>query len=644
MLWKKYLCYLMLVCLLPRPLLLNGQEPGSRISTGEDTLRAARLMQQAAKMRGTQPDSAIRLLEESLSISRMLHHEEGIAGALLSLAFCYQDKGEYDKTRKLLHLAYPYCQRLSAHNKRILPALYNGWGGTYNLLGNNDSALHFFYKALAEIEQHNSRDSTTLAQVYDNLGTTWMQKGAYEKSLGYMQQAENIATRTRDTTVLADIYINKGLAWTALNDSAKAMQYLRLARSVLLRQPQNRSIKFVYYAMGNAQSDLVKALPYYHSALSYDSTSGFAAGMYQAIGSVYYRLGDYRKAIPYYQKAEQICEAKGLIVHRVANYAALSSIYAQLGQFEKAYHYQAAYASLNDSLQDAANAKEVTQLELKYRTAEQEKALAQNKVLLYKLQRGIVLIAAGALLLLGIAAGIWRSVRNKQKLQAAQIRELQQQQRIEQLHAKMQGEEEERSRIARELHDGVNVLLSATKMNYAALGKEYKGLPDSNTYGEIMQLLNHMGLELRTITYKLVPELLIQQSLPDAIETFCELIQKSNRLHIELQTFGSFTALKPEFCFAIYRIVQELVHNIVKHSGATQVLIALLYQDDLLQLTVEDNGNGFDAERTSNGLGLESIRSRVKDLGGQVSFNSRPGEGTSVELEVATLSHDQLAP
>jgi len=644
MLWKKYLCYLMLVCLLPRPLLLNGQEPGSRISTGEDTLRAARLMQQAAKMRPTQPDSAIRLLEESLSISRMLHHEEGIAGALLSLAFCYQDKGEYDKTRKLLHLAYPYCQRLSAHNKRILPALYNGWGGTYNLLGNNDSALHFFYKALAEIEQHNSRDSTTLAQVYDNLGTTWMQKGAYEKSLGYMQQAENIATRTRDTTVLADIYINKGLAWTALNDSAKAMQYLRLARSVLLRQPQNRSIKFVYYAMGNAQSDLVKALPYYHSALSYDSTSGFAAGMYQAIGSVYYRLGDYRKAIPYYQKAEQICEAKGLIVHRVANYSALSSIYAQLGQFEKAYHYQAAYASLNDSLQDAANAKEVTQLELKYRTAEQEKVLAQNKVLLYKLQRGIVLIAAGALLLLGIAAGIWRSVRNKQKLQAAQIRELQQQQRIEQLHAKMQGEEEERSRIARELHDGVNVLLSATKMNYAALGKEYKGLPDSNTYGEIMQLLNHMGLELRTITYKLVPELLIQQSLPDAIETFCELIQKSNRLHIELQTFGSFTALKPEFCFAIYRIVQELVHNIVKHSGATQVLIALLYQDDLLQLTVEDNGNGFDAERTSNGLGLESIRSRVKDLGGQVSFNSRPGEGTSVELEVATLSHDRLAP
>jgi two-component system NarL family sensor kinase len=129
-----------------------------------------------------------------------------------------------------------------------------------------------------------------------------------------------------------------------------------------------------------------------------------------------------------------------------------------------------------------------------------------------------------------------------------------------------------------------------------------------------------MGMELRTITYKLVPELLIQQSLPDAIETFCELIQKGNSLHIELQTYGSFTALPPELCFSIYRIVQELVHNIVKHAKATQVLIALVHRDDLLQLTVEDNGNGFDPEKATKGLGLKSIRSRVKDIDGKVQF------------------------
>ncbi|WP_118975697.1 tetratricopeptide repeat-containing sensor histidine kinase [Taibaiella koreensis] len=640
---RRYLLCFALLCALQLRLPLAAQEQAAGLSTVADTLRARKLMQAAGKARALQPDSAISLLQESLQISRMLGHEDGIASALLSMAFCYQDKGDYDKTQKLLQLAYPHCLRISEHNKRILPALYNGWGGTYNLMGNNDSAIHFFYKALTEITQNGSKDSIILAQVYDNLGVAWMQKGALSKSIGYMQQAENIAVRIHDATVLPDIYINKGLAWAASKDSARAMQYLGKARLVLLKQPQNRSIKFVYYAMGNVQSDLNKAIPYYRYALAYDSTSGFAAGMYQAIGSVYYRLGDLRAAAPYYLKAQQVCTTKGLVMHRIANYSALSAIYGQLGQYEQAYRYQVAYADLNDSLQDVAKAREIAGLELKYRTAEKDKELAQNKALLYRLQRGIILGTATGLLLLGVAAGFWRSIRLKQKLQAAQIRDLQQQQKIEQLHAKMQGEEEERSRIARELHDGVNVLLSATKMNYAALGKEHKGLPDTKTYGEIMSLLNHMGLELRTITYKLVPELLIQQSLPDAIETFCELIQKSNRLHIELQTFGSFTALKPEFCFAVYRVVQELVHNIVKHSGATQVLIALLYQDDLLQLTVEDNGNGFDTSKTMKGLGLESIRSRVKDLGGHISFNSRSGEGTSVELEVSTLSCAQPA-
>lgn len=641
MLLKRYLQRLMVLLFLS-PSLLHAQEQVHKISTGEDTLRVDQLMKRAAQKRATQPDSAIALLQDALSISRILEDEERIAGALLSMAFCYQDLGEYDKTKRLLHLAYPHCMQASGRNRRLLPSLYNGWGGTYNFLGNNDSALHFFYRALEEIMQHNTRDSSILIQVYSNLGSSWMQKGVFDKSLLYMQKAEHIATRTRDTLMLIDIYINQGLVLTETHDSSKAIQCLKMARAMLEKHPQNKSLKFVYYAMGNAQSDMNAALLDYRSALAYDSTSGIAAALYQAIGSIYYRQKNFRQAEPYYLKAQDICERKGLVVHRIANYSALSSIYEHLGLYEKAYRFQVAYANLNDSLQSVTKAREVNQLELKYKTAEREKELAQNKVLLYKLQRGIILVTGSALLLLGIVLGIWRSSRNKQKLQAAQIRDFQQQQKIEHLHAKMQGEEEERSRIARELHDGVNVLLSATKMNYAALGKEYKGLPDSATYGEIMQLLNHMGLELRTITYKLVPELLIQQSLPDAIETFCELIQKSNRLHIELQTFGSFTALNPEFCFAVYRIVQELVHNIVKHSGATQVIIALLHQDDLLQLTVEDNGNGFDPGRQTRGLGLESIRSRVRGLGGQISFNSRAGEGTSVELEVSTLSHDRL--
>jgi two-component system NarL family sensor kinase len=625
-----------LIFLLLLSLRLHAQEHSQVISTGEDTTRVKYLMKESAIKRISSPDSAILLLNEALRISRLLQYEEGIAGSMLSIAFCYQDKNDFKRSKTMLAMAYPHCLNISTKNKRIMPALYNGWASTYTGMGNNDSALKFFYKALAEIDKTKLKDTLLLAQVYSNMGTAWMQKSDPAKGLLYHKKAENLIVQLKDSMYLANIHCNMGVEYLALKDTIRAVHYLKSALNTFIAKQNAHGSKFTYYALGTTQREPQKAIPYYEAALAYDSLSAFAAGVYQGVGGSYYLMGDYRRAESYYKKAQVVCEQEHLLTHRLANYSALSSIYEHLGDFKSAFINQVAYANLNDSLLNVENAKASRQLELKYQTAEKDKELAQSKVLLYSLQKRVTLMAAGVILLLGLGTAFWRNNRQKQKLQSERIRNFEQQQKIEHLHSKMQGEEEERSRIARELHDGVNVLLSATKMNYAALGKEHKGLPDTKTYGEIMDLLNNMGMELRTITYKLVPELLIQQSLPDAIETFCELIQKGNNLHIELQTYGSFTALPPELCFAVYRIVQELVHNIVKHAHATQVLIALVHQDELLRLTVEDNGNGFDPEKTTKGLGLKSIKSRVKDIDGNITFSSQKDEGTSVEIEVVT--------
>jgi signal transduction histidine kinase len=463
-----------------------------------------------------------------------------------------------------------------------------------------------------------------------------MQKRELDKGLTYHRKAELLALKIKDTIFLASVYTNMGIANLERKDTVKAVAYMETALYLFLSKKASHNTAFTYYILGTAQRSPQQAILFYQQALNIDSVSAFAAGVYQGMGSAYYLMARYKDALPYYKKAEQLCDEQSLLTHRLANYSALSSIYEKTGDYKNAYSYQAAYANLNDSLLNVEKAKALHQLEMRYRIAEKDKEIAQGKALVYRLQRSITIAVAATLLVFLIAGIIWLKNRQKQKIQLIQIRNFEQQQKIEHLHSKMQGEEEERSRIARELHDGVNVLLSATKMNYAALGKEFKEMPDSNTYREIMQLLNDMGLELRTITYKLVPQLLIQQSLPDAIETFCELIQKGNTLHIELQTYGSFTALPPELCFSIYRIIQELVHNIIKHAQATQVLIALVHQDDVLQLTVEDNGSGFDPEKANKGLGLKSIRSRVNDIDGKIHFSSQPNVGTSVEIEVLT--------
>ncbi len=195
--------------------------------------------------------------------------------------------------------------------------------------------------------------------------------------------------------------------------------------------------------------------------------------------------------------------------------------------------------------------------------------------------------------------------RSKQKLRI-------QQQEIALLSSRMQGEDLERSRIARELHDGVSVLLSAAKMNYSAMGKENPALAGTEAFREVGALLNQTVQEVRSISHNLVPSLLMHQSLPAAVQAFCELIRKGYNLHVELLAYGSFTGTDMEWNYAIYRMIQELIHNVIKHAEATEILIQLTLHDDKLHLTVEDNGIGFVAGKPVMGIGLQSLRQRVE--------------------------------
>lgn len=614
-----------------------GQSQDMNKTLALDNVKAspAALLSRAAVYRQqNQPDSALLLAYKAFTISQTATMEESRINALMMIAFCYQDKGDYKKSMNILRQAYRQSGKVLAKNKQIAARLYNGLGGTSSMLGNNDSAIHYYFKALDVLPQDSANEPVRM-RLYNNIGVTWSQQAFNDKAIIYLKKALQLAIKQKDTAMQGDIYSGLGLAYVGKNNTALASHYLTAAKEIYLKKPSNKGLQVVYINLGRLQGkDYPKAILYYNEALKIDTVTAIAAVIYQCLGESHYHLGHYKQAEQLYLKAEAICNEQGLYTHRLANYSILSLIYAHNHQYEKAYLYQKRYAVLNDSLLNTEKLKVINRLETAYRSAEKDTEIADNKLQIYKQQRWILLTALTLIILLAVFLVVYFRIRHKQRLQRQLIINLEQQKKIEHLHSKMQGEEEERSRIARELHDGVNVLLSATKMNYASLGKEYAGLPATRGYGEVMQLLNDMGTELRTITYKLVPELLIRQSLPDAIDTFCELIQKGNNLHIELQTYGSFTALPAECCFGIYRIVQELVHNIVKHSAATQVLIQLRYQDDTINLTVEDNGKGFDPAAAGKGLGLKSIKSRVHDLNGRIGFHSQPGIGTSIEIEI----------
>jgi len=199
------------------------------------------------------------------------------------------------------------------------------------------------------------------------------------------------------------------------------------------------------------------------------------------------------------------------------------------------------------------------------------------------------------------------------------------------LEAQLNGEETERARTARELHDGVASVLSAAKisiLNAAVTGREKKALP------EIGELIEVAVREIRSISHNLAPEFLLREGLACAVESFCQRV-KGGELSIDFYLIGDIPRFERSVELTLYRIVQEAVTNIIKHSGATEGIVQLEGNGNMLRITVEDNGIGFNKNTLSGkGLGLSGLTCRVSKVGGTIEIRSSPGNGTTIYIEI----------
>ena len=204
---------------------------------------------------------------------------------------------------------------------------------------------------------------------------------------------------------------------------------------------------------------------------------------------------------------------------------------------------------------------------------------------------------------------------------------------IDRLKVSIAGEERERERISRELHDGLGGMLTGIKLNLRALQKDAhpERLPEK--LDDIMGMLQAMGEELHLTAHNLMPETLQKYPLPEALELYCRQLQ-TDGLDLQLQFHGDPQIPDKTRELAIYRIIQELIQNIVKHARASLAVIQIGKNGSLLCVSAEDNGVGFDKDKQQIGLGLENIRMRVQALGGYYAVSSSPGRGTTSYIEI----------
>jgi signal transduction histidine kinase len=267
--------------------------------------------------------------------------------------------------------------------------------------------------------------------------------------------------------------------------------------------------------------------------------------------------------------------------------------------------------------------------------AQQELAIERNESRIKSKNFWIIAISAGFLLISLISILLYRNNHHKQTLQAEKIRNLRQEIQIASLQAMVNGEEKERSRIARELHDGIGGTLGAIRTRVSAMMRKYKTAHTNDDFTELMQMLEEASADLRKTAHNLMPEILLQEGLAKASTLFCERLRKGHSLEINTEIWGKVRRLSGDVELTAYRIIQELLHNILKHAGATQALVQIVFHESQLCITVEDNGRGMPVNATSNeGIGLKTIRERVKLMNGQIDTVSTPGQGTSVYIEL----------
>lgn len=197
--------------------------------------------------------------------------------------------------------------------------------------------------------------------------------------------------------------------------------------------------------------------------------------------------------------------------------------------------------------------------------------------------------------------------------------------------AVMETQEQERKRIAEDLHDSLGHLLSTAKMNLQTFPEAQKHLMENP-----LELLNQASAEIRNITFNLMPKTLEEEGLVPALNELALKVKNACHIMVNLQVFGAENiVLEKQEQFNIYRIIQEAVNNILKHAAATEINIQLIRNDDQLSIMIEDNGKGFDKKEIfRKGRGLSNISTRAQWLEGEVVFDSHPGRGTTITIEI----------
>lgn len=552
-------------------------------------------------------DSSLILNLKSVELSRQIKDSISLAKTLFNTGSSYRLKEDYENAVRYYQEGKNLFETfgnitMKAQANDILQNLYTG-------LKQYKRAVEFGTKAIKDLKEIDN--PSLLGTAYNNLGLNYLNLQKFDSAKRCFNEALSIAKRIDDKSMEVNQYLNMGDVLLQQRNYTSIKPYMEKALIISRKMEMHES-----------ETIALKGLSYYHQYAK-----------------------NYALAKSYADSAMEIATRFDFRNERQKIYSHLSNLSYSMQDASMGQYYAIQSNLLGDSNLNETIQKNTLEIEKKYETEKKEKHIikleadqkAQQYLIRQKNTLNYILIGAAISLFL-VTTLSYRNYQQKQKIQEQKFTDLQTQQQLTATEAVLKGEEQERTRLAKDLHDGLGGMLSGIKYSFNTMkGNLIMTQENAHAFERSMDMLDSSIKEMRRVAHNMMPEALVKFGLGTALKDFCNDINSMGVLRISYQSINvENVMIEQTTAITVYRIVQELINNTIKHAGAANAIVQLTKTDSTLSLTVEDDGKGFDKNilNFSKGIGWSNIQNRVDFLKAFLDVRTEKEKGTSVLVEI----------
>ena len=568
------------------------------------------------------------LIGRQLKNARTLHVKLRLVRLYISLSLV-------EKATKENAELHAISEELSSDYYKVASIVDNTFIAVLNR--NFDKAVMYYESAVGLLEKEDFPDLELRAQMA--IGFASIVNEDTDNAIKHYERALSMAIEQCDYSRQHSIYGNLAHAYMNKGNHRKAI--LACKKAVRLSRIQNFKPTYV---LSSNQGHGYKNLRQYDSAMFYfekahqealDNENRLSiATTINNIASLYYTQGDYSDGIVQYLKGYEVAKS-------IKNYPILKEVSKSLSQgyavqenYEKAYYYIQKHQEYKEFLDNQTSEKKLEEFQTKYETREKEERIQlldrENALKATIIERETerkrslwIMFGFVTIVVVLLMWGWHRMTENKLLVTQQNLR----------YRGMMEAEQAERKRIAQDLHDSLGQSISAVKMQTSLLATSSR---DSERYDVLLSQIDRTYDELRDISHNIMPNTLIRLGLIPAVRELITEMNVDQQLTIRMDADEKLQGLNEDQIINIYRIIQEILANCIKHAQATIINVKLKAKEKGTLLTISDNGRGMNTEllKNTNGIGWKNIVSRVSLLSGKVVVKSNYGEGTSITIRL----------